>query len=158
MAINPAERVRSLAILLILSLLCVAGPTCAATSPASDAPQSSPAGPAAEGNKQPAKKESWWSLMHDPKDGDLDMSRWLLQHKGALLVPIIITEPAVGNGGGIAAVFFHPPSQSQDSRDAGERIPPDIYGVAAMKTENGSNAYGLGGTFHFDDDRWRYKG
>jgi len=96
--------------------------------------------------------------MHDPKDGDLDMSRWLLQHKGALLVPIIITEPAVGNGGGLTAVFFHPPSQSQESKDAGERIPPDIYGVMALKTENGSNAYGLGGTFHFDDDRWRYKG
>ena len=96
--------------------------------------------------------------MHDPKDGKLDMSRWLLEHKGALLVPIIITEPAVGNGGGVTAVFFHPPSQSQESKDAGERIPPDIYGVAAMKTENGSNAYGLGGTFHFDDDRWRYKG
>jgi hypothetical protein len=158
-SINQAKRVLALVVLLIFLLLCVVGQTYAATSPVPDSPQSSPASstsPAAEGKA--AKKESWWSLMHDPKDGRLDMSRWLLQHKGSLLVPIIITEPAVGNGGGVAAVFFHPASQSQESRDAGERIPPDIYGVAAMKTENGSNAYGLGGSFHFDDDRWRYKG
>jgi hypothetical protein len=143
------------------SLLCVVTQAYAQTSPppAAGTVQASPAATTVSADhKKAATKESWWSLMHDPKDGNLDMSRWLLQHKGALLVPIIITEPAVGNGGGVAAVFFHPPSQSQESRDAGERIPPDIYGVAAMKTENGSNAYGLGGTFHFDDDRWRYKG
>lgn len=104
------------------------------------------------------KKTSWWDNFRDPKDGSLDMSRWLLQHKGALLVPIIITEPAVGNGGGLAAVFFHAPKQSEASKESGLRIPPDIYGVAAFKTENGTWGYGLGGSFHFKDDRWRYAG
>lgn len=96
--------------------------------------------------------------MHDPTDGKFDMSRWLLQHKGALLVPIIVTEPAVGNGGGVAAVFFHPASQSQESKDEGDRIPPNIYGVGGLRTENGTKAYGAEGEFHFADDRWRYKG
>lgn len=86
------------------------------------------------------------------------MSQWLLKHKGALLVPIIITEPAVGNGGGVAAVFFHPPKQSEESKQSGERLPPDIYGVGAFKTENGTYGYGLGGSFHFKDDTWRYAG
>jgi hypothetical protein len=101
-------------------------------------------------------KPSWWSAFRDPKDGYFDTSQWLLQHKGALLVPIIITEPAVGNGGGLAAVFFHPPKQSEASKESGERIPPDIYGLGAFKTENGTYGYGLGGSFHFMDDTWRY--
>jgi hypothetical protein len=104
------------------------------------------------------KRTSWWDTFRDPKDGALDMSRWLLQHKGALLVPIIITEPAVGNGGGLAAVFFHTPKQSDASKESGRRIPPDIYGAAAFKTENGTWGYGLGGSFHFKDDTWRYAG
>ncbi|WP_114241180.1 BamA/TamA family outer membrane protein [Dyella sp. C9] len=103
-------------------------------------------------------KSSWWDNFRDSQDHDIDMSRWLLQHKGALLVPIIITEPAVGNGGGVAAVFFHPPKQSEESKEKGDHLPPDIYGVAAFKTENGTYAYGLGGSFHFKDDTWRYVG
>ncbi|HET6552234.1 MAG TPA: BamA/TamA family outer membrane protein [Dyella sp.] len=86
------------------------------------------------------------------------MSQWLLKHKGALLVPIIITEPAVGTGGGLAAVFFHRPAQSEESKERGERLPPDIYGIGAFKTENGTWGTGLGGSFHFDDDSWRYAG
>jgi hypothetical protein len=105
-----------------------------------------------------APKESLWSLLHDPKDHKIDMSRWLLQHKGVLIVPIIVTEPAVGNGGGAAAVFFRPASQSDASKESGERIPPDIYGFGALKTQNGTNGYGFAGEFHFDDDTWRYKG
>lgn len=104
------------------------------------------------------KKTSWWSNFKDARDGDFDMSNWLLKHKGALFVPIIITEPAVGTGGGVAAVFFHPPKQSEESKESGRRIPPDIYGVAAFKTENGTWGYGLGGSFHFKDDTWRYVG
>lgn len=116
----------------------------------------SPDGPSPA--SQDEKKTSWLSKFRDPKDGDLDMSRWLLQHKGALFVPIIITEPAVGNGGGLAAVFFHAPKQSEASKESGLRIPPDIYGVAAFKTENGTWGTGLGGSFHFKDDTWRYEG
>lgn len=106
----------------------------------------------------PPAKETFWQLMRDPDDHALDMSRWLLQHKGALIVPIIITEPALGNGGGAAAVFFKPATQSQASKDRGERIPPNIYGFGAMKTQNGTYAGALAGEFHLRDDQWRYKG
>jgi len=40
----------------------------------------------------------------DPVDGRLDASRWLLGRKGALPVPIVITEPAVGYGAGLGLV------------------------------------------------------
>ncbi|WP_430390055.1 BamA/TamA family outer membrane protein [Dyella sp. 20L07] len=109
-------------------------------------------------NNDAKPRESWRSLLHDPQDGYIDMSRWLLQHRGALFVPVIVTEPAVGNGLGVAAVFFHPPKQSDESKERGDRIPPDIYGLGGFATENGTKAFGLGGMFHFKDDTWRYAG
>lgn len=102
------------------------------------------------------------SLLRDPQDGRFDMSRWLLEHKGFLPVPIIISDPALGYGGGVALAFFRAPEgtartrKTADGRD--QMIPPDIYGAMAMKTENGSEAYGGGAILHFDDDRWRYTG
>jgi len=51
----------------------------------------------------------------DPKDGKFDTSDWLLHHRGFLPVPVIITEPAVGYGGGAALLFFH---QSMDEKIA----------------------------------------
>ncbi len=101
-------------------------------------------------------KQTFWQLLKDPQDGSFDMSRWLLQHRGFLLVPIIITEPAVGNGLGASAVWFHRPRQSQESRDRGDVIPPDIYGFGVAATENGTKGGGGGGKFHFKDDAWRY--
>ena len=38
----------------------------------------------------------------DPTDGQFDTSGWLIDNKGFLPVPIIITEPAVGAGLGLA--------------------------------------------------------
>lgn len=102
------------------------------------------------------------SLFKDPQDGHFDMSRWLLEHKGFLPVPVIISDPAVGYGGGIALAFFHRPAGASMTRTTADgrqqMVPPDIYGVAGMKTENGSYAYGAGAMLHFKDDRWRYIG
>ena len=52
----------------------------------------------------------------DADDGKLDLSEWLLDHKGFLPVPIIITEPAVGYGAGVALAFFR-----ESLRDTAER-------------------------------------
>jgi hypothetical protein len=52
---------------------------------------------------QPADKRS---VFTDPEDGKLDASEWLLERKGFLPVPILITEPAVGYGVGAALLFF----------------------------------------------------
>ena len=43
----------------------------------------------------------------DKKDGKLDASQWILENSaGFMPVPIVITEPAVGVGGGAALLFF----------------------------------------------------
>lgn len=44
----------------------------------------------------------------DPIDGQLDMGDYLAENAyGFLPVPILITEPAVGYGGGMMGVFLH---------------------------------------------------
>jgi len=124
-----------------------------------------PAGLAASQDKeegQQATKPGLRQLLRDPQDGQLDMSEWLLNHRGALVVPIVITEPALGYGGGLALAFFQRPAGAAATRTTADGqtrfIAPNIYGAMAMKTANGSHAYGAGALLHFDEDRWRYKG
>ena len=111
----------------------------------------------------PAKKPGMRELLHDPKDGKFDMSQWLLERKGGFLpVPIIVSDPAVGYGGGLAAPFFHRPPGAPTTRTTADGrqqlVPPNIFGGMAMKTENGTHAYGGVAMLHFKDDRWRYTG
>jgi hypothetical protein len=108
----------------------------------------------------PARAEGALDRFIDPDDGKFDMSEWLLDHKGFLPVPIIITEPAVGYGGGVAAVFF-----SESLRDAaakagssGHITPPDVYAIGAAATQNGTRVGAAGGQWTFLDDRYRYRG
>ena len=54
-------------------------------------------------NAQENKKSH--SIFRDSLDNAYDMSDWLVNKKGVLLVPTIITEPAVGYGA--AAVLKH---------------------------------------------------
>jgi len=69
-------------------------------------------------NAQEISKKS--SAFKDSTDGAFDVSNFLLQKDGFLLIPSIITEPAVGYGAVAAAVYFHssysekkgPPSMS----------------------------------------------
>jgi hypothetical protein len=100
-----------------------------------------------------------WPLAPDPADGEPDASKWLLDRKGFLPVPILITEPAVGYGGGLALLFFREPlGQAAEASPGKRRAPPDVFGVAAAATENGTKFGGAGGMFTFDEDRWRYRG
>lgn len=97
----------------------------------------------------------------DDEDGKLDLSEHLLEHKGMLPVPIVITEPAVGYGGGLAGLFFDQPlgEALQTSLDEGGRpVPPNITAVAAFKTNNGTWG-GLAGHRHtWKQDQYRYGG
>ena len=43
----------------------------------------------------------------DPTDGQFDVSNFLLEKRGFLLNPFIITEPSIGYGGGATLLFFH---------------------------------------------------
>jgi len=108
----------------------------------------------------PAWAEDDKKLFRDPQDGAFDASEFLLDRKGFLPVPIVITEPAVGYGAGAALLFFR---ESFREREAyvkpGERLtPPDIYLAAFAATENGTRVMGGGGLVTFDQDRWRWRG
>ncbi|MBO9665238.1 MAG: BamA/TamA family outer membrane protein [Bdellovibrio sp.] len=96
------------------------------------------------------------SIFIDPEDHFLDASSWLLKHRGFLPVPIIITEPAVGYGGGVALLFM---SENKDATSESRRfIAPTVTGVMAAATENGTKAGGAFFMHNWDHDRWRYLG
>ena len=84
----------------------------------------------------------------DPSDGNFDLSEWLLDHSGFLPVPIIITEPAVGFGGGVALIFFRESLRdaAQEAKESGHVTPPDVFGVGGIATENGTKGGGGGRT------------
>lgn len=96
----------------------------------------------------------------DPVDGMFDASSWLLDRKGFLPVPIVITEPAVGYGAGAALLFFRERLGDAAVRAAetGHKTPPDVFGVGAFATENGTKGAAAGGQWTFRDDRYRYRG
>jgi hypothetical protein len=98
-------------------------------------------------------------LARDPVDGMPDASKWLLERKGFLPVPIIITEPAIGYGGGLGLLFFRESTfAAADTSTGRRRATPDVFGVAAAATENGTKFGAAGGMFSFGEDRWRYRG
>jgi len=77
------------------------------------------------------------------EDGKFDVSKYLASKYGFLPVPIIVTEPAVGYGGGLNLLFLHDSIASSVER----KSPPSISGVVAAGTENGTRfgaAYHLG--------------
>lgn len=96
----------------------------------------------------------------DPSDGYLDMSDWLVNKKGFLPIPIVITEPAVGYGGGVALMFVRNSigESAQKAKETGHLTPPDIWVVGGAATENGTRAVFGGGMASFDEDHWRYRG
>ncbi|WP_432260316.1 BamA/TamA family outer membrane protein [Cupriavidus sp. TMH.W2] len=97
----------------------------------------------------------------DPEDGMLDMSDFLLNHKGALPVPVVITEPAIGYGGGLGLMFF---SESMAEAAASAKAsgkgpaPPNITMLGGAYTENGTWGAGVAHFHTWDGDRYRYLG
>ena len=116
-----------------------------------------------------ARAASFFDQFIDPHDSKFDASDWLLNKKGFLPVPIIVTEPAVGYGAGAALLFFHAKRGKQSLEHADLRfkqnndqkkpsLPPSISGLVGLGTENGTWA---AGGFHFGSwkhDRMRYTG
>ena len=116
--------------------------------------------------KKTDEKPSIADLLIDPEDGALDVSAFLRTARGFLPIGTVITEPAIGYGGGLSLLFLHDSIENraeavrQKNAD-GSSIhlpPPSMTGVAGFGTENGS--WGSG-AFHmqvFKDDRFRYLG
>ncbi len=114
----------------------------------------------------PAPKRSMKEMMTDQVDGKPDLSEWLGTADGVLPMPIIVTEPAVGIGGGLALIFFHGSIQERAKQakeknpdgTPGRMAPPSMSGLAGFGTENGT--WGAGG-FHlgiWKEDTVRYVG
>jgi hypothetical protein len=92
-------------------------------------------------------------------DGQIDASDMLAKRGGFLPVPIFITEPAVGYGGGLATLFFHGGNPLSKERVPGERnIPPSVSAAAVFFTENGSKGGAVAHFGVFKQDHIRYIG
>lgn len=76
----------------------------------------------------------------DSTDNAFDMSDWVINMHGFIPVPMLITEPAVGFGGALAAVMIKPRPQPAAYKNYKHmaRIPPDITGGLGMYTASGS--------------------
>src|SRR4029078_9975940 len=107
----------------------------------------------------PAQGEDGGSPFRD-KAGELDLSEWLLDRKGFLPVPVLVTEPAVGYGGGMFALFFRQSLReaAMESLKSGRMDPPDIFAVGGLATQNGTWLGAGGGMVSFDEHRYRWRG
>lgn len=91
--------------------------------------------------------------MIDPEDGMLDMSRYLQDNPyGFLPVPVVITEPAVGYGGGAFGLFLH----GKGHEGNGHFIPPAISAFGGGATQNGTWFVGGGHRRTWREDHIRY--
>lgn len=91
--------------------------------------------------------------LFDPEDGMLDMSRYLQENPyGFLPIPVVITEPAIGYGGGLFGLFLHGKGQQVD----GQFIPPAMTAFGGGGTENGTWFVGGGHRRTWQDDHIRY--
>jgi len=87
----------------------------------------------------------------DPVDGQFDLSAILEHAAGFLPIPIVVTEPAVGYGGGLVALFVRP------RREAGGEgyARPDLAAVGGIATENGTRMALAGDMRRWLDGRLR---
>jgi len=102
---------------------------------------------------------SFWSQFMDKEDNNVDLSSWLVDKPyGFLPVPLIITEPAIDNGLGLAAVYFHKPKEGDPEPEPGKFALPDVTAVAGAYTGNDSWFVGGGHFNTWKNDTRRYLG
>ncbi|WP_179023905.1 BamA/TamA family outer membrane protein [Shewanella sp. Scap07] len=104
----------------------------------------------------------------DPLDGQFDMGEYLAENAyGFLPVPILLTEPALGIGGGVAGVFLHENEQEKQQRQqqAAQRLDgganlmtPAITVVGGAGTDNGTWIGFAGHRHSWLNDSIRYTG
>ena len=101
----------------------------------------------------------WLDRYIDPQDGQFDLSDHLLKYRGLLPVPIIITEPALGYGGGIAALWFKESMEEAGARSrsaSGQPAPPAsslAYSQMAIESQTRSSPWSSTGTRPVGDQR-----
>jgi len=89
-------------------------------------------------------------IFRDSIDNALDLSDFLINHKGVLPIVIPITEPAVGYGAALGAIHFIP------KKDINHR--PDMVVAFGGLTSNQTWLAGGGYIGYWKNDRIRYRG
>ena len=102
------------------------------------------------------KAQSFKDMFISKDDGAVDMSEFLNSNTGFLPVPIIITEPAVGFGGGLALAYFHKGETFENEGAKG--LSPTVSFAAGAYTSNGTWFVGGGHQGSYMNDRIRYLG
>ena len=97
------------------------------------------------------EKKKFLASFHDSLDNAFDVSDWLINKKGVLVVPTLITEPAVDYGAAMAALFFH-------SSYSEKKGPPSISGAVGGATLNGTWGAGIFHIGYWKMDHIRYMG
>jgi hypothetical protein len=93
----------------------------------------------------------------DPIDGKFDVSNWLLDNMvGFFPIPLVLTEPAIGYGGGASLLFFKPQVDENGKRDKTKK--PDTFALFGAGTETKSWFGGGGYRLLFNEDKIRYSG
>ena len=100
------------------------------------------------------KKEERKAMMRDTLDGKFDFSRFLIDSKGFMPIPLIITEPALGNFGGVLALTFLTPKEIPEGQ---KYVAPDITAGVGMYTANDSWALGGGRIGSFPKKGIKYR-
>lgn len=133
-----------LAIVLVVAGGPIADVRAAAELPAEVQAPPQPSAPSSSPNP-PAVTRTGRERFIDPHDGALDLSYFLENPRGFLPIPLVVTEPAVGYGGGAAGLFLRP----REEAGAEGWARPDISGLGGLATENGTWA-----AFAGDASRW----
>jgi hypothetical protein len=101
----------------------------------------------------------------DPTDDQFDVSNFLLNKRGFLINPLVITEPAIGYGAGATLLFFHESTTDKNRRKEsdGEKskalgLPPSVSFAIGGGTETKSWLAAGGHFGSFLEDRIRYMG
>ena len=93
--------------------------------------------------------------INDSLDNSFDVSNMLASSYGFVPIPFLITEPAIGYGGGAALMFVH---RTPEELAKMERKTPDLTGVFGMYTESKSWATGAGHMGFWNDGKIRFRG
>ena len=91
--------------------------------------------------------------MIDSEDRMVDMSNYLQDNHYAFLpIPVVITEPAIGYGGGLFGLFLH----GKGKQENGRYIPPAMSAFGGGGTQNGTWFVGGGHRHTWQNDHIRY--
>lgn len=92
--------------------------------------------------------------LKDTLDGQFDFSSFLIDSKGFMPIPLIITEPALGSFGGVLALTFLTPKPIPEGQ---HYVAPDITAAVGMYTANNSWAIGGGRIGSFPKKGIKYR-